>query len=69
MMTTFHIEGLTCGACIKLCTMKLKKMAGVEGVMIDLPTGRAMIEGTTLLTLEDANAALAGTRYRAIPSA
>lgn len=69
MTTTFHLEGLTCEACVKLCAMKLKKLVGVEGVTIDLPTGRAMIEGTTPLTLEEANAALAGTHYRALPSA
>lgn len=37
--TKFKITNLTCGACVKLSTMALKKIHGVTDVNVDLKTG------------------------------
>lgn len=65
MHTTLQLDGLTCDACVKLCTMKLTKVAGVTHVTIDLGTGRLDIVSDPPVTLDAVNAALAETHYRA----
>lgn len=69
MHTTLQLDGLTCDACVKLCTMKLTKLAGVTAVSIDLATGRLDIASDAPVSTDAVNAALAGTHYRARPFA
>lgn len=65
MQTTLQLDGLTCEACVKLCTMKLTKVSGISDVTIDLATGRLDIVSEPAVTLDAVNGALAGTHYRA----
>lgn len=46
MTINFKITNLTCGACVKLSEMALKKIPGVSAVKVDLATGAASIDST-----------------------
>lgn len=63
MTTHFRITTLHCESCIKFCTLKLRRIAGVTSVAIDLATGDASVESEQLVPLEQLQAALAGTDY------
>ncbi len=64
-----RIAGLSCESCVKLCTMKLKKLPGVQGVSIDLKSGDATVSADGPITLEELQVALAGTHYEVHPQA
>lgn len=54
----FKISNLTCGACVKLSTMSLKEILGVNEVVIDLATGTTEIISDRELSWEEIAAAL-----------
>ncbi len=60
---TFSIQGLTCSACAKLCTMKLSKIPGVSNILVDSATGRTTITAERKVSLEEVKDALKGTDY------
>lgn len=55
----FNITNLTCGACIKLSTMALKKIPGVHDVAINLATGATEITSDQEIAWPEIVAALA----------
>lgn len=55
----FKIINLTCEACVKLSTMALKKLPGVQSVNIDLASGSTEVESADELNWEDVKNALA----------
>lgn len=61
----FRITNLTCEACIKMCTLLLKRLPGVTNVSIDLSTGLSRVEGMNNLSFEEAHAILASRKYLA----
>ena len=61
--TSFTVTGLTCGACVKLCTMKFQKIPGGTSVRIDLASGRGSVTSEKPVNLALLQAALAGTHY------
>jgi copper chaperone CopZ len=66
---TLHVRiaGMTCESCVKLSTMKLKKLPGVQQVSIDLKTGDTSITSETSLSLEQLQQALVDTHYTVLP--
>ncbi len=54
----FKITNLTCHACIKLSTMALKKISGVNEATVDLATGNAEIKSDRIVDWEEIVAAL-----------
>lgn len=62
----FKINGLTCEACVKLSTFKLKKLPGVKDVKISLATGEAKVAAESELDFSAVSQALAGTDYSAV---
>lgn len=68
MTTHFHIADLHCESCVKFCTLKFKKIAGVTAVTIDLATGESSIEADQAVPLERLQEALAGTDYTIEPA-
>ena len=44
-MLAYEVKDMTCGHCAGTVAQKLETVAGVTGVSIDLPTGRARISG------------------------
>lgn len=60
---TFKITNLTCEACIKMCTLTLKKIPGISKVAIKLTDGLAMVEADQTVTLDVIRQALASREY------
>ena len=52
MKTNFRISNLDCEACIKLSTLALKEIPGIENIEIHLQTGEASIEAPETITFE-----------------
>ncbi len=59
----FQVSGINCEACTKLISLKLKKLAGVESVEVEL-NGHISIKGNETINKEQVKAALAGTDYQ-----
>jgi copper chaperone len=45
MTTELTVSGMTCGHCEKAVTSALKSVPGVQDVRVDLPGGRATVQG------------------------
>lgn len=59
----FKLKGLTCEACIKLSTSRIKKISGVQDVKIDLNSGDAEVTSVDDLDLDIIKQSLVGTNY------
>lgn len=61
-VTTFHVEGMTCGHCVNSVTEEVGKVAGVHGVEVDLASGAVTVTTSAPLdwTLVDAAVTEAG---------
>lgn len=59
----FKLQGLHCEACIKLATMKLKKIEGVKEIKITLSDGSGEAKVEEAVTIEQLRAALVGSDY------
>lgn len=62
--TTLKLKGLTCNACKQLSERKIKRIAGVQLVNVDLKTGATEIVAERLITLLEVQSVLAGTDYK-----
>lgn len=62
-MLKYTIKGLNCEACIKISTMKLKKVAGVHDIKINLATGETEICAERQIGLDELNEALHNTGF------
>jgi len=60
----FKISGLTCEACVKLITSRVKKITGVQDVTIDLKTGDAHVSSSDEINLDQIKQSLANTTYQ-----
>lgn len=67
-MNTLHfkVSGLTCEACVKLITNRIKKISGVSNVNINLKTGEAEVMSEGEINLEMIKQSLANTTYKLI---
>lgn len=65
MSQTFKITGLTCAACTKLTAKRIKALPGVDDANVDLETGKAEVLAGRKIGLNEVQAALAGSNYRA----
>jgi len=63
MTTKFKLSGLTCEACVKLATMRLKRLTGVKDVIIKLATGETEITADHAISAKEAELVLAGSEY------
>ncbi|KKR19795.1 MAG: Heavy metal transport/detoxification protein [Parcubacteria group bacterium GW2011_GWE2_39_37] len=59
----FKLQGLHCEACVKMATLKFKKIDGVKEVKIDLTSGDAEINTETPIEIEKFKLALTDTDY------
>lgn len=62
----FKLKGLTCEACIKLATGRIKKIPGVQDVKISLETGDAKVVGIADIDLDIIKHSLIDTNYNVI---
>lgn len=60
---SFTLEHLTCESCVKLCTLRFRKIEGVSDVAISLTDGHATVRASRPVTLEELASALDGTHY------
>lgn len=62
---TYTVEGMTCQHCVASVTEEVSEVAGVEGVDVDLASGRLTVQGTDIA--DDAIAdAVAEAGYRVV---
>lgn len=62
---TFTISGMTCDACTKLTTKRIKKINGVLDANVDLQTKTANVQAERPISVDDLNAAFGDSNYRA----
>ena len=62
-ITTYTVEGMTCGHCVAAVTEELTKLDGVARVDVDLPSGRVTIESNHPLESADVAAAVDEAGY------
>lgn len=55
--TTFQVSGMTCGHCVQAVSTEIGRLAGVQTVDVDLPSG--MVSVTTEAPLDRADSAAA----------
>ena len=59
----FKLKGLTCEACIKLATGRIKKIPGVKDVKISLETGDAKVVSIADIDLDIIKHSIVDTNY------
>ena len=62
---TFTISGMTCEACAKLTTKRIKNINGVLDVRVDLETKTANVETERPITAQEITTAFGDSNYRA----
>ena len=62
---TFSIKGMHCAACTKLSAKKIMKIDGVVEANVDLGSGVAALHTDRLISVQEINAQLSDTDYRA----
>ncbi len=63
--TTLHVEGMTCGHCVKHVTDALRKVDGVSGVDVELGEKRAVVQHDAAAPLAALIAAVEEAGYEA----
>lgn len=63
--TTLQLAGLTCGACTKLITKRIKTISDIEDVNVELP-GTATIKANREVTEDEVKKVLKGTHYTVV---
>jgi len=62
-ISRFKLKGLTCEACVKLSTTRLKRISGVQDVKVDLKSGEAEIVADHEISTKEAELVLSGSGY------
>ncbi len=62
--TSFNLSGLTCPACEKLIQKRVKQIAGVTGVVVDLKTGKTDVVADHNINTEELSVVLKDTPYK-----
>ena len=60
---TYAVTGMSCQHCVDAVTAEVGRLAGVEQVTIDLPTGAVTVESAAPLALADVRAAVDEAGY------
>lgn len=62
----FKLEGLTCEACVKLVTSRIKKIPGVQNVKIEFASGETEVSSVADIDLDLIRRSLADTTYNIV---
>lgn len=62
---TYKITGLHCTACTKLTAKRLKGIPGVDDAVVHLESGKAEIQASREVSLNEIQTALTGSEYDA----
>jgi copper chaperone CopZ len=63
--TTVKLSGLTCTACTKLITKRIKTISDIEDVNVELP-GTATIKANRDISEDEVKKVLEGTHYTVV---
>lgn len=63
--TTLQLAGLTCVACTKLITKRIKTISDIEDVNVELP-GTATIKAAREVSVDEVKKVLEGTHYTVV---
>jgi copper ion binding protein len=61
---TYTVTGMTCGHCVASVTEEIGEIAGVTGVVVDLPTGAVTVTSDRPVEDTDVRAAVEEAGYR-----
>lgn len=61
--TTWTVTGMTCGHCVASVTEELQEIAGVDTVVVDLPTGQVTVTSEGPLDRADVERAVHEAGY------
>lgn len=64
--TKLQLSGLTCGACEKVITKRLKTIEGVQDVQVSAQSGQTSISASRSITNDEVIKALQNTHYKII---
>lgn len=65
-ITKFQLSGLTCSACERVISNRVKTISDVEKVLVQVSTGIATITASRPISSEEVTQALKGTHYKII---
>ena len=65
--TTFQVTGMTCGHCQRAVTEEISRIAGIQGVAVDLATGNVTVTATKPVDRTDVAHAVGEAGYTLIP--
>ena len=66
--TRLQLSGLTCGACEKVISKRLKTIQDVDEVHVSSANGFASIIAKRVIDIQEVKSALQGTHYKVINS-
>ena len=61
--TTYAVTGMSCQHCVDAVTAEVGRIAGVEQVQIDLPTGEVTVTSTEAIALDALRSAVDEAGY------
>lgn len=64
--TTFTVKGMTCGHCVNHVTEEVKKIAGVNGVEVELETGAVTVSSESEITADQMESAVVEAGYELV---
>lgn len=64
--TTYTVEGMTCGHCVKAVTEEVTQLDGVHGVEVDLATGTVVVTSERPLSDEEVRGAVTEAGYQLV---
>jgi copper chaperone len=65
--TVYTVTGMTCEHCVKAVTEEVTRIAGVESVAVDLPTGAVTVVSAGTLNDDEVRAAVDEAGYQVTP--
>ena len=65
--TTFQVTGMSCDHCQRAVTEEISRVPGVQGITVDLATGRVTVTATQPVDRADIALAVGEAGYTLIP--
>lgn len=62
--STYVVEGMTCAHCVKSVTEEISEIAGVQGVDVDLGSGKVVVTSTAPIEVGQVRDAVAEAGYQ-----
>jgi copper chaperone len=66
MAYTFDVKDMTCGGCASSVRNAVARVPGVQGIEIDVPSGRVVVDAPANVPVETIVAAMSDAGYTAI---